>query len=215
MKGVVTAAVITIALVLTVVIILTINNYQTRKNEVQEALAVSLDQAMESLKLSETSYTPENYQDFISDLLQQIILQINSDSDIKINVLNLDLDHGIIDVEVVEYYKWANMKKEIAERRTVVLEEYSKDTAETDESETQENRTVHVTFKSNGVVYAELDVNYGEPVTKPTDPGVTNYTFKGWYLEGDASTETLDEADWEYLCPSEDMTFIAKFVASN
>ena len=74
MKNMVTFFTVTICLVLTVLTILTINNYQTRKNEIEETLASSLDQAIENLKLEENKYSPSEYQDFVSDLLQQILL---------------------------------------------------------------------------------------------------------------------------------------------
>lgn len=216
MKNMVTFFTVTICLVLTVLTILTINNYQTRKNEIEETLASSLDQAIENLKLEENKYSPSEYQDFVSDLLQQILLQVNSDCDVKINILNIDLDTGILDLEVIEYYKWFGQTKTIAERRTVVLEEYKREEDVNIESaEPEQNKMVHVRFMSNGQLYTEITVPYGEPISKPVDPGVTNYSFKGWYIEGDSSRELLDDMDWEYLCPSEDMTFIAKFASLN
>lgn len=219
MKNILTAFIVTICLVLTVLIILTINNYQTRKNEIEESLAVALDQAMESLKFGDSSYSPQAYQRLVSDLLQQILLQVNSDCDVEINILNVDLDHGIVDIEAIEYYEWAGRKKAVVERRTVVLEEYKKEEdvfvepePAPGEEETAE-KIITATFKSNGTIYSQISAPYGEPINKPINPELPNYYFKGWYLEDDPSKEPLEDSDWENLCPSENLVFIAKFIS--
>lgn len=215
MKEFLTTSTIIIVFVLSILIIFTVNNYETRKNEMEETLAVVLDQAMESLKFEEKEYTEENYRELVSDLLQQILFQMNSDGDVKINILTVDLEHGLIDVEVVQTYKWAGRDREVSERRTVILEEFrSSDSVEDilpDADETDKHVTV--TFDADGVT-STLSVVYGEPIQKPADPEKTDWTFKGWYVKDDPAREVLDDSDWEDLCPSEDITFIAKFAAN-
>ena len=142
MKQVITVSVITICLVLCVMIILTVNNYHTRKNEIEETVAVALDQAMEALKFEDRHYSPENYQELMNDLLQQILFQISSDCDAEIKALTVDLDKGIVDVEVTAYYKWANTKRSVAVRRTVLLEEY-----ESVDSVIEANKNLHKNLK--------------------------------------------------------------------
>lgn len=212
MRQVVTVAVITICLTLCIIIILTVNNYHTRKNEIEETISVALDQAMEGLKFEDRGYTPENYQELVNDLLQQILFQVNSDCDIKINIINADLDRGLLDVEVVAYYKWANTTRNIAVRRTVLLEEYESAESAIKEDDKAE-KTVNVRFLSEGILHSEITVIYGEPVPKPSNPSKTGWKFVGWYVQGDAARSVLDDSDWQDLCPAEDITFIAQYQA--
>lgn len=211
MKQTITVSVITTCLVLCVVIILTVNNYHTRKNEIEETVAVALDQAMEALKFEDRHYSPENYQELVNDLLQQIIFQISSDCDVDINILTVDLDKGIIDVEVVAHYKWANTKRNVSVRRTILLEEY--ESIDSVIEANKEETVVKVRFLSEGILHSEISVLYGEPVPKPSDPSKTGWVFAGWYVQGDESHTVLTDADWQDLCPAEDITFIAQYKA--
>lgn len=212
MKQVITISVVTICLVLCVMVILTINNYHTRKNEIEETLTVALDQAMEGLKFEDRHYSPENYQELINDLLQQILFQISSDCDVEIKILTVDLDKGIVDVEAIAYYKWANTKRSVSVQRTILLEEYESIDAVI-EANKEDETIVKVRFLSEGILHSEISVLYGEPVPKPSDPSKTGWQFVGWYVQGDDSHTVLTDADWQDLCPAEDITFIAQYKA--
>ena len=212
MKQIITVSVITICLALCIMVILTINNYHTRKNEIEETLTVALDQAMEGLKFEDRGYTPENYQELVNDLLQQIIFQISSNCDIEIRILTVDLDRGIVDVEAIATYKWANTKRNVSVRRTILLEEYEAIDAVLEEDK-KEEKTVNVRFLSEGILHTEITVLYGEPVPKPNDPSKTGWKFAGWCVQGDDSHTILTDADWQDLCPAEDITFIAQYKA--
>lgn len=218
MKGTMTVTIVTLCLTLSVLIILTVNNYATRKNEIEETLSVALDQSMEALKVDDKGYTPEKYEELVSDILQQMIFQVNSDCDLKINILTVDLDNGVVDIEAVAYYKWGGTKRNVSVRRTIILEEYEPSENNVTPEDVQKSneppgKIVHVRFMSEGILHNEINVAYGDPVPKPSDPGKTGWAFVGWYVEGDPTREPLTDEDWEDLCPSEDITFVAKYAA--
>jgi uncharacterized repeat protein (TIGR02543 family) len=190
MKTIVSVAVISICLIFTVCLIMTVNNYMVRKNEVEEDLSVAMDAAMDAIKYNEDGYAITDYEQLISDLNQNILLQLTSNSDVTIKILYVDLDNGILDVEVVQKYKWANTDKEVSVRRTVMLEEY------VDETAVEEIKTCTVTFEVGSEVYTTVTVNYGDVLSKPSNPTVEGYTFEGWYVAGDTVDNVITDAEW-------------------
>jgi hypothetical protein len=206
MRVAITSAVISICMVLTIALIMTINNSMVRKNEIEETLSVAMDSAMDSLKYSNNGYAINDYESLISDLNQNILLQVTSNSDITIKVLYTDLENGIIDVEATQKYKWAGKDKEISVRKTIILDEYvSQDII-------NEEILCTVTFKVDNKVYSEQNVSYGEVFKKPEDPTIAGHKFIGWYVYGDDSKNVITNSEWEDFCVAEDVTFIASFV---
>jgi uncharacterized repeat protein (TIGR02543 family) len=187
---------------------MTVNNYMVRKNEMEEDLSVAMDAAMDSIKYNEDGYAITDYEKLISDLNQNILLQVTSNSDITIKVLYADLENGILDIEAVQKYKWAGTTKDVSVRRTVMLEEYVNENAENVEE------VCTVVFKVNDEVYDTVSVVYGEPLSKPVDPVIDGYTFNGWFLEGDTEDNIITKAEWEDFYVAEDVVFTASFSAN-
>ena len=205
MRVAIVSAVISVCMVLTVALIMTINNSMIRKNEIEETLSVAMDSAMDSLRYSDGGYAINDYESLISDLNQNILLQVTSNSDITIKVLYTDLENGIIDIEATQKYKWAGKTKEISVRKTIILDEYVSQEIVDDEI------LCTVTFKVNNKIYSEQNVSYGETFKKPEDPCIEGHKFLGWYVSGDDAKNVITNSEWEDFCVAEDVTFLAAF----
>ena len=64
-------------------------------------------------------------EEFIADFNQNLILSIESDSVLEVNILSVDIEKGLLDVEVVETFAQPNGSKgTVSCRKTIILEEY-------------------------------------------------------------------------------------------
>lgn len=178
MKNVIIASGLVLIIILTAVISLTVYSHNTRQNEVEEALAVAVEQALENLKIS-PEYPVQNEKEFLADFVQRLVLGLNSDSDITVNILAVDYEKGLLDVEVVETYQQLIGKRGTASyRKTVILDEIYADVAE-----------LHtVTFwmeKADGSgefeKYKTFTITHGCSVIFPgADPVLDGFVFDGW-----------------------------------
>lgn len=111
-------------------ICLTIHGRNLRQKEVENSLVEALDGAMTNLMKQEI-YSIDSTDTFVADLLQTLLGQINSTSDIEVNILAADREKGILSVEITETYMHPNGKSgSVSALRTVILDK----TAETEES---------------------------------------------------------------------------------
>lgn len=90
--------------------------------ELEDALSVSVSQTMKEV-MEQESYGIENRNEFIAAFLQALIVRTNSDVDMTVNVISVDLEQGLMDVEVVEEIQFLQMEaKRLSVRRTVIFE---------------------------------------------------------------------------------------------
>ena len=100
MKNVVMGAMMSIIIALITIIILTTDDRIVRINEDNTALANALD---ESISIIDTDkYSISDTSQLIADITQGLLMQIESDSDITINVMDADRDKGIVTIEAVQ-----------------------------------------------------------------------------------------------------------------
>lgn len=89
--------------------------------ELEDSLAVSVSQTMKEV-MEQDSYGIENRNQFIAAFLQAMIVRTNSDVDMTVNVISLDIEKGLMDVEVREKVMLGRVGEEISVRRTVIFE---------------------------------------------------------------------------------------------
>lgn len=124
MKNVIISMGLVMMMIITILILYTIYGQNTRQNEVEDALSVAVEQTLENMKIDK-SYDVNSTEEFIADFNQNLILSIESDSVLEVNILAVDIDKGLLDVEVVETFKQPNGSKGTAScRKTIILEEY-------------------------------------------------------------------------------------------
>ena len=120
MKNVVLGIMMSILMSMVILIILTQDDRMIRINEDNTALSNALD---ESISVIDTGkYSISNTSQLISDITQGLLMQIESDADITVNVMDADRDKGIVTIEAVEDYK----KPSGVSGQAAALENYKK-----------------------------------------------------------------------------------------
>lgn len=178
-----------------VAIVMGISGKNVRKNEMEAALNTAAEQSLEQLKIKE-GYGPEAYQELIADFNRRLLLQMESDSDIQVEVFAADLQKGVLNVKIVErYHNILGKKEEITCQRTVMLEEYS-----------HKRVYYQVNFSAEGEICAGYSLYEGSQIVLPKEPQKEGCIFKGWRniengeilesgkkVEGDLSFEAVFE----------------------
>lgn len=108
--------------VLFLTIIITVHGRTLRSNEVSQSLGEAMQTTMNHL-LSQNAYSIADKDEFVADFLETFLLQVNSDSDITVNILKADYEKGLLSVEVIETYIHPNGEKgQVSACRTILLD---------------------------------------------------------------------------------------------
>ncbi len=171
-----------------------ISGQDVRKNELEKALNTAVEQTLEQLK-KEGGYQIENQRELIADFHQALLLNISSDSDLKVDILAADQERGVLDVRVTETYKTVNGKeKQSSCRKTVILEEYVTE------------RPYHiVTFLADGKIHAKYSASEAGAIIEPEAPRKNGHVFQHW-IKSDTG-EILDTT----MAVKENLIFVAVF----
>ena len=107
------------------IFVLCISDVSTSAYWQQETHQIAQNATFYPLKQSYSPYTKiDSEKELVGEILKQVVLSKQSDSDIKVQILDVDLEEGLIDVNIVQTYQHVNGKKEeIANRKTIILEE--------------------------------------------------------------------------------------------
>ena len=98
-----------------------INSQSLRETELRDALSVSISQTME--EVMGDGYGMDSKETVVAAFLQGLFQKINSNVDLTVNILELDLDEGLFDVEVIAAYEdIKGQQKEYSIRRTMISE---------------------------------------------------------------------------------------------
>lgn len=106
-----------------------------RQTEVEDALASAVEQSIDNA-VSEKEYTIEDTEAFTADILQSILYQLDSDSDVTVEIKGADIENGILSVCVTQEFDYVLGKKgTISVERTAVFNTTA-DSEEEEEGET-------------------------------------------------------------------------------
>lgn len=97
----------TLLAIILIITTVTISGKMTRKKEITTSLTPALDQSIQTLKQTK-KYTIQNKEEFVSDVLQNLLVTIENNSDIKIEIMSADEEKGLLGIKVTEYYKNPN-----------------------------------------------------------------------------------------------------------
>lgn len=115
-----------ISALIAVVIILTgftIHGRSIRQIELDNALKSAMEDAMTSLTYEDGR--PETEEEWKASFLQSLAIQINSVSDLTVNILEADMENGILSVEAtLEWMHPIGTKGSVSSTMTVIMEEY-------------------------------------------------------------------------------------------
>lgn len=125
MKNVFLGFGITICAIISIVIVMTLCGTNMRQNELNRAVDSALQETVEDQFDSKT-YSVSSNDEFIADFMEALLVQINSDCGIKVNVLDVDYQKGLLSVEVIEKYKHPiGTEGQVSVKRTVIMEQYT------------------------------------------------------------------------------------------
>ena len=125
MKNVFLGFGITICAIISIVIVMTLCGTNMRQNELNRAVDIALQDTVENQFDSKT-YSVSSNDEFIADFIEALLVQINSDCTVKINILDVDYQKGLLSVEVIEKYKHPiGTEGQVSVKRIVIMEQYT------------------------------------------------------------------------------------------
>lgn len=180
MKNVVTGIMMSIMMALFIIIILTTDDRTIRINEVNTALADALDESLNVLDINKYSITDTD--ELIADVTQGLLVQIESDAELTVNVMDADKDKGIVTVEAVEnFIKPTGAAGQTAVTRTILLEKQ-----QVQDTYDEDNRQFNITYlNTDGTEYMTYSIKKNEQLIIPAAPDNTHWEYSGSPLDMD------------------------------
>ena len=180
MKNVVTGIMMSIMMSLFIIIILTTDDRTIRINEVNTALADALDESINVLDMDKYSITDTD--ELIADVTQGLLMQIESDAEVTVNVMDADKDKGIVTVEAVENFrKSSGAAGQTAATRTIILEKQ-----QVQDTYDEDNRQYNITYlNTDGTEYMTYSIKKNEQLIIPAAPDNTHWEYSGSPLDMD------------------------------
>ncbi len=125
MKNVFLGFGITICAIISIAIVMTLCGTNMRQNELNRAVDSALQDTVENQFDSKT-YSVSSNDEFIADFMEALLVQVNSDCSIKVNVLDVDYQKGLLAVEVIEKYNHPiGTEGQVSVKRIVIMEQYT------------------------------------------------------------------------------------------
>lgn len=178
MRNVVTMVVSAILGVLSLMIVMSISGRSDRNMELKSSFSSVVEETVESMANSE-KYSIDNVNQFICDMVENLSVVIDSDSELQVSIQQIDKDKGILTVSVTEEFTHPNGKPgSIETEKTVILN------GKEPEPEVQQH-TVSFYFSKENMdegrsCYKQYLVDAGKNVTVPKDPSADGKSFAGW-----------------------------------
>lgn len=169
MKNVVMVIVSALIGVLTLAIVMTVGGRTNRSMEIKSNLPSAVEETVENL--AEKNYTINDRNAYIAEGLMKTL---DTDSDIRIEVLAADKEKAIMSIRVTEEFKHPNGREGTTEcERTVILNKV-------DEPEPE---SYEVRFYVGNVLYKSCVVLEGDLISAPVTPqGASGWKDANGYL---------------------------------
>lgn len=188
-------------------IIFSLDSKSLRQQEVKESLRSSLSSTANAI-FEKKDYTVANKEEFLADFMQGMLLQIESDSEVTLNILDCDEQKGIISVEAIEKFKYPNGKTgTVSAVNTVILER--KETSQAVNDQQTFILTYSLPGENGNKTYKKFNIVKNEGIIIPKDPYQDGKTFKGWFLNG--SKYNLTDEYGQPVVITDNIKLIAKF----
>lgn len=184
MKHISFALVLLSSIVLSIAIIFASGHKTSRENEVENALDIAIESALENVMYDKT-YTIDNTEEFMADFLEDLMLQMDSDSNVHVVCKAIDMEKGLLSIEVTASFLYNNGNQgQVTVERTVVFES-AKNTASTTTQATEEYCVIeYYAIGDNGYeLYKTLTVKKGSKITNISTPSIADKKFYKWVTE--------------------------------
>lgn len=177
-----------------VAILLGASGKSVRENEIETALNTAIEQALE--QITEEGHGAGDDQGLIGDFNQLLLQQVESDSEIQVEILTADAKRGVLDVRITDTYQnILGQERKIVCRKSVIQEAYTK------------KKGYHtVTFVADGEVYDQYSLYEGARLVLPGTPKKSGKVFRYWTKQGENQECRLEDELVE-----DDVTLVAVF----
>lgn len=186
MKNAVISFFMLVILIFSAAAIQTAENKSFRKNELNRSLGEAMEQSMKILTINPIYYIEggANSSAFIADFIQGFLTKTTSNSDFKVEIYNVDVEKGLLDVKVTETFGQIIGQGQVSSRKSVVLEDVKR----------EENTYFLISFlkedqsvtPEDEKVLKQVSVHSGENLSPELLPaGIKEkegYNFRGWKM---------------------------------
>lgn len=115
---------ILVGLIICIAILFSAADRNSRQTEAENGLRNAIENAVENLSESKKDYTVANADEYIADFIEQLLLEVDSNSDISIEILEADYEKNLLSVAVTEEFTYINGKKgTITCEKTIIMDE--------------------------------------------------------------------------------------------
>lgn len=123
MKMIIKGGVVVFAAFLLVICLMDSGTSVVRRNETAQIAEKAAYESVNAVKNESTEINSD--QEMIAEIVKNVILEYNSNSDIVVKIISIDTRNGMVDLEVDQTFTHANgFTETTSERRTVILEDY-------------------------------------------------------------------------------------------
>lgn len=177
MKNIVMMIVSAMICVITMIIIIAMSGRMNRSVELQENLSTAVEVTLAGMAM------PDNHQwshtnEFIADFIENLVMVLETDSDITVDIMKADEEKGILAVRVVESFIHPNGRKgTVACEKTVIFNRFGE--------EEQQQYTVSFYLNKEDMVsgqncYKKYTVKRGDGILEPAAPQNKESIFTVW-----------------------------------
>lgn len=197
MKQIIFGTVISLISILTIIIILSLSGRAARETELETNLSNVVEATVINTCTSK-NYRIENYQEFVADFIQNLLVQMESNSDVDVQVMQADIEKSILSIRVISRFKHPNGKDgSVSCDKTVLLESYADVLPD----------SFNVEYYVNGDMYKKYSLTDGEKLIEPKAPTIEGKVFSHWI---DALTS--ERIDFANMTIDKDYTLDAVFI---
>ena len=156
--------------VITIVSVMASGGRSNREMELADNLPAAVEETVSDL-MEEKNYDITSENEMIADMVEDLSRKLDSNSDITVNIENIDVAKGLMSIKVVASYQHPNGKEgSVSCERTVVFNKLQDDPAE----------LCRVRFLVDARTYRTCNVWPGDTVSAPSEPTVSGKTFDCW-----------------------------------
>ena len=157
--------------VITIVSVMASGGRSNREMELADNLPAAVEETVSEL-MEEKNYDITSENEMIADMVEDLSRKLDSNSDITVNIENIDVAKGLMSIKVVASYQHPNGKEgSVSCERTVVFNKLQDDPAE----------LCQVRFLVDDArIYKTCNVWPGDTVSAPSEPTVSGKTFECW-----------------------------------
>lgn len=125
MKNAVIGFFMVIILIFSGIAIQTSENRTARQNELDNSLGAAMEQSMKILTVNPVYHIEKESgaKEFTADFIQGFLMKTSSDSEYTIEIMDVDVKKGLLDVRASETYRQVIGSGRVSSRKTVILED--------------------------------------------------------------------------------------------